>query len=204
MTARNVALFGGGPTTGPVTLVSDTFTRADNASSLGNAETGQAWVPGNFGDIAVLPTYGVSGNKAYCPNGGDQTDPHEWAESGFADVTITANVTVTGPAYLGLLFRRLDSSNYFSARLNTATNDLTLLRNLGGVRANRASVALAQGDPQVIALKVVLSGTSILVYADTVLLITYTDSNFQTATKHGLYINALMSTARIDNFLVTK
>ena len=40
-------------------LVFDSFTRADNPSTLGNAETGQAWQVGGG-------TWGVIGGKAYC------------------------------------------------------------------------------------------------------------------------------------------
>lgn len=194
------ALLGGGAR-GPVTLVSDTFTRADSALTLGNAETGQAWSVGDAGDAATLPTFGISTNQAYAVSLGNQSDPHVIVDSGVADCTIQCGVIVPTSLGSGVLFRRANSSNYFAVYLNTAT--VTILRNLAGVRSSVASASRAVSVGATVAVKVVLVGSSIKVYCDGLLLITYTDANNATATKHGFFAQTGGGGAVYDNFLVT-
>lgn len=194
----------------PANYFADTFTRADSSTTLGTSESGQAWAVGNNGDAATLPTFGIQSGQAYCLNPGTQVDTHAWIETGLSDCAISANVTVCTAAsgdWVGLLFRRQDSSNYFWVRLDNGNDAVAIVRNLAGTRSVPSSAALTLTDGQVVALQIVLSGSSIKVFCDGVLKITYTDTNMQTATKHGLAfpIAAVHApgAARIDNFLVT-
>src|SRR5436853_7315699 len=70
---------------GVQTIVSDTFTRADNAASLGVADTGQAWT-------SLGGTWGISGNQAYCPTAA--LNPLAVVDSGKADCSVQATLTV--------------------------------------------------------------------------------------------------------------
>lgn len=46
---------------GPTVVVSDSFTRANSAVSMGTADTGQTW-------LANDGTWGITSNRAYCTN----------------------------------------------------------------------------------------------------------------------------------------
>lgn len=182
-----------------LTVVSDTFTRADSALTLGNAETGQAW--------GTASTWGVASGKGYLVNAtGGGSDPHAWVDSGVANGAIACDVTVSTTVengLEGLLFNRLDGSNYFVVRISNNSDTISILRNLAGVRSTIASVALVLADAQTVAVRVVRAGSSILVYADGLLMISTTDSSHATATAHGVYASKVAS-ARFDNFRVTR
>lgn len=188
--------------TGRRWLLRDTFSRADSAVTLGNAEAGGAWTVGNLGDTS-LPVWGISGNQARIVTVSG-TDTHAWADAGKADCTIEADVTIASEASsgsTGIVFRRASTGNYWIARLNNAANTISLLLASGGVRSFPASTALTLADGQVVRLRVELRGAVIRVYADGVRMITHNDATHQTGTKHGLY--SFTTTDRFDNFAVT-
>jgi hypothetical protein len=192
----------------PATLVADTFDRADSALSLGTASDGGAWTVGDSGDAATLPTYGIASNKAYLAAPGTQNDPYAWRDAGAADCVVVVDVgvgTSASGSASGLLVRRADSSNYFWIDLYNQGDQVRIGRNLAGVRSIVASTALTIADAQTIRLRVELSGSTFRVYCDGVLKITYTDTNSQAATKHGLYtVNATAAaTPTWDNFSIT-
>jgi hypothetical protein len=100
---------------GLTTMVSDAFTRANDSSHLGSADTGQAWT-------AQLGTWGISGNTAYCSdgysagNGGSATvDPG----AGVREVQVEISVKPPNSDYQGVVLRYSDSNNYWFAFVYT-------------------------------------------------------------------------------------
>lgn len=166
----------------PATSVTDTFNRADNASSMGNADTGQMWVP-NSG------TWGISANRAY-ETGVAGVQATTVVDSGMSDCYV--EVTLTTFDDTGLCFRSTDDNNYF------LTNGSTLFRKQGGVYGGIGGIGgILSGD----VLKVELNGSSIKVYVNGSLALSVTDTFNQTATKHGLRKNGT-DVARFDDFSV--
>ena len=164
--------------------VTDSFNRADNASTMGNTDTGQTWVP-NSG------TWGISSNRAYesaSAPGGQRTTV---VDSGMSD----CNVQVTFTTYddTGLCFRSTDDNNHF---LNN-TSELFRKQSGGYTSLGYFSSTFGSGD----VMKVELNGTSIKVYRNGSLVLSATSSFNQTATKHGLRKNGA-STSRFDDFSV--
>lgn len=172
-------------------LVTDTFTRADSATTLANAETGQAW-------SALTGTWGISSNQAYLAvNAG--VDDYAVVDAGISDGTVT--VTFGAPAnnqYLA--FRATDANNVFVASSTTSTT-LNLYRRSTGTynQIGTASHTWATGD----VVSVWFVGAAITVSVNGVALITATDSFQQTATKHGIGAGSSGTSWRWDNFKVT-
>lgn len=186
-------------------VVWDSFDRADSALTLGSAETGQAWSTGNQGDGGPLPVWGVSSNQGYVVTASG-VDAHVWLESGVADGVVDCAIKLAASfavdRFAGLLFRRVDASNYFAVRFQETTRQLHVLRCLASVRSTVASSApLAVSAGETLPLRLVLRGSTILVWANGVGVITYTDANMAAGTKHGLYEYGV-GTPRFDNFRV--
>ena len=101
---------GGGPSTITIT---DSFDRADNASVIGNTDTGQAWT------IPFGGTWGIISNEAYQSanaGGGGNKAPAILIDSTKSNIDLSVNVTTqqTGNSVgAGLIFRYLDGSNYW-------------------------------------------------------------------------------------------
>lgn len=181
-------------------LVRDTFTRADSALTLGNAEIGGAWTDGDSDDTSG-PVFGVASGRAYRESGAG-LDLYSYQETGRADCTIEADIdidTSASSALHGLLFRRVSTGNYWAARVQNSTNQLSLLLNNGGARSAAATVALSLADGQTIRMRVTLIGQLILVYVDGTLLITHSSEVHVAGTQHGLYTSA-STVVRWDNF----
>lgn len=182
-------------------IAKDSMTRADNPISMGNCESNQYWNVGSY-DNTELPTVGISSNYGYFPSTSG-TDSHAWIETGFSDCTISCKINYDSDADKGILFRRVDANNYFYAHIDTTNNNLVISRCLNGVRSDIASVsgaAVSAGDSKY--WSVVLSGSAILVTTTrSYKVLTTTDTNLVTATKHGIY-NASGNTSSFSNFIV--
>jgi len=163
--------------------VTDSFNRADSTTTMGNADTGQTWVP-NSG------TWGISSNKARLVTGTSQATTV--LDSGLSDCTI--EVTLSTFEYSGLCFRSTDDNNHF------LTNAGSLSRREGGTftKINDFSQGFASGDT----IKVVLSSSSITVYRNGSSVLSATSSFNQSETFHGLRTNA-GTNARFDDFSIT-
>ena len=173
---------GGGAT------VSDTFNRADNASSLGTSDSGHVW-------SALLGTWGISSNKAYKPSGAGQS--FAVVDSGLSDCTIDVTVSGTLTAGGGITFRATDASNLWFVEMDVGQ---TLLYKVeaGGYNAPVTGMAtFSVGD----VMSVVLSGTSISIEKNGTQIGSHTSSFNQTATKHGL--RAYGNAVTFDDFSVT-
>lgn len=174
--------------TGGAVLITDTFNRADNASGLGIADTGQSWQ-------TISGSWQISGNQAVANGSGNQIAV---IPSGISDATILANVKSSGNG-VGLAFRVVDSSNYWFVHIR---NDgfSQLLKVIGGSSTsvgNLASPTYSDGTE----LKVILNGSTISLYYGGVLRNTYNDAALQTATMHGLF--ASFSGTWQDNFTIS-
>lgn len=167
-------------------LVSDSFDRPDSTTSLGIADTGQAWT-------SILRTFGISGNKAATT----VADAAAHLDSGVADADITCDITHGGDN--GLAFRSTGTSNFMVARLGA--NKVQAYRRQSGAYTLVGEAAMALTVGQAYAFRVACFGSTIDVYVDGVKKLTVTDSFQSTATAHGLY-GSHFNGSRWDNFTV--
>ncbi len=184
-------------------VVTDTFTRADNALTLGSAESGQAWT-------AVAGTWGISSNKAYCV--GDMDTETAVLESGIADGIV--DCTVSGTLASGtdfriphVLVRYLDANNFL--RVFYGAGNVKLQKSDGGVTSDLAVTALAALDGTDYAIRIAMVGNSVKVYVDGTERISYTlaggDTKYNAYTKVGMRLRKSGSpatAARWDNLAV--
>lgn len=177
---------------GAVTVASDTFTRADNTSVIGNAEVGGAWTA----LIGALSSWGISSNQAYSAAGANNITIYQSTTASDCTVSITLSVW---SGQMGLWCRITDASNFI--RLLEAGGTIFLEKIVAGVSSTLGSTAivLASGDT----LSLVMSGNSIVAKRNGTTIITASDAFNATATKHGFGWSAGSLTGRFDNFLVT-
>ncbi|ANY67312.1 hypothetical protein BBD42_13130 [Paenibacillus sp. BIHB 4019] len=166
-------------------LISDSFDRADSASSLGNADTGQTWT-------VHTGTWGIQGQRAYTPSG---TENYATIDSGIVDyrAEVTLSVRVNRS---GLVFRFLDSANYYRFVLSSTT--VFLQRRLLGVTTSLSSFTVTPADGDV--LRVVLNGMNIMAYYNGELKANVNDITFLLPTRVGM--ESAGSSCRLDNFKV--
>lgn len=174
------------PSSGSTIYVSDTFTRADSSSSLGTADTGQAWT-------ALAGTWGISSNKAYKVTASAQG--YAVIDSLHADCTVA--VTVSGASMTaggGVTFRASDASNLWFVDIDGTGS--SIYKNQTGSLTNMLSgmAGFTAGD----VMSVVLLGTSIIVKKNGTQIGSLTNSFNSTATKHGL--RDYTGTVRLDDF----
>lgn len=173
--------------------ITDSFTRADNAASLGTTETGaKAWT-------ALNGTWGILSNQAYLAS--LTTDGVAVIDAGVADCTVSMTVRTTA-GNQGIAFRGVDASNHWRA-VFLGTN-LYLQKKVATVNTDApgSPVAVTPADGDV--LSVVLSGANITVKVNGVTKYAITDAQFQTATKHGLCQSGTGATSyKYDDFSVT-
>jgi hypothetical protein len=170
----------------------DYFTRTASSITMGSCSTGQIWTAGSYQD-ADNPVLGISSNMGYFPST-PGTDSHAYIETGLSDCVITSKITFdsTVDSDKGIVFRREDANNYFYLHLDTAADALVLSKCLAGVRDRVASVALAGGLSSIATTRCYLSGSSIKAgltfgLSASSRQLEVTDTDFLTATKHGLY-----------------
>ena len=171
--------------------VKDTFTRADSALTLGNAETGQAW-------SALGGTWGISSNQAYAVNDGN--DFYAVAESGLPDPIVEVTYAVVADTQR-LVFRASDVNNLWI--ISNQSGAWKLLKRVTGAYTQVSTdytAASANGD----IVRVILRGATISVYINGTLRIgPVADSFNPTATHHGIGHAVMGGTAaRWDNFRV--
>lgn len=180
-----------GPTPSvPPANVTDNFNRADNNSSLGNANTGQPWQV--YGS-----RFGISSNQAYPVNNGPTT--YAVVDSGSADGTLQVTVPVN-PQDTRIPFRVVDLNNmYWLERRGGSPPIYDVNKIVNGSRSSfpPLSVTAANGDR----IKIVLSGPSIQVYINDTLASSITDSSIN-STKHGIGTYGT-NAPRFDDFSFT-
>lgn len=167
--------------------ITDTFNRA-NSTTLGSAETGQAW--SYYGGV-----WGVSSNRAYQST--PAADSFAVVDLGKAaqDITVDYVVAVGGMCVVARIVDR--GNNYLAdGSGNGGTAPLAILRKSGGgytVLGNGPNTSGAS------TIRFVASGTSLTMYQNGVQVIAVTDSAHQTATLVGIRSDA-DTAGRFDNF----
>ncbi len=177
-----------------MSTVSDSFDRADNASSLGTADSGEAWA-------SVNGTWGVTGNQAYLAGSGGL--PVAAIDTDHENITATVTIAATG-GFFGVFARGAAgmTSGYddkFAVLSNTHT--LLIYKFESGAITTLASVVhpVVAGDT----LGIRCSGTTISALVNGVIVASATSSAHLTNTVAGLYLSTGLPTwgdARFDNF----
>jgi len=176
-----VSVASASPWTGSVT---DNFDRADSATTLGSAQTGQAWT-------ATRGTWGITGNAAYSATAVD--DDLATIETTQSNHRVTVNVPVpagVGAASPGIVTRFADINNHYMAVLAFTSGGTAPLVKLfkkvaGGYTQIGTTVTLPD---QTGSVKFALSafGTTITVLVNDVAVIRKIDSSLSAGTKVGL------------------
>lgn len=183
--------------------VTDSFNRADDAATLGNADSGQTWVPDDSGG-GFFSVWGISGNRAYAPGPAPDHQTQAYVETGKSDGTVAVKIAVYGGDD-GIIFRYRDVNNYLLATVVSGGTERIIYERVAfAFAALDVSSGLSFGDGDV--LGVVMSGTSIITTKNGSPFGTpITTSRFQTETKHGIrtYTGATGTTTRFDDFSFT-
>lgn len=175
-------------------IVLDTFNRADNPSSLGNADTGQAW-------IAKDNVWGILSGEAYTPASGSPSLI-------IVDSGVSTNFKISvrmakwgvGSQAPGLAIRAIDSDNMFRFT-QTTTSSLMFQKKVAGViitLGDYTGLTLADND----VMSIFLQGNEFKLYLNDTLLGTFTDAFNDTVTTHGLCTGTGSVTGRWDDFKI--
>lgn len=182
------------PETPPETtgIVQDSFDRADSATLLGVADSGQTWQP-------LSGTWGISGNKSYeVTNGGG--DKFSVIDSTVSNCTIECEILWRTGGIIGLLCRAIDVNNLIFTFIQSG--NMTLAKKVGGAYTSLGIYSFTPVDGTTYKVKIVLSGNNITVYLDDVSRITTNVTEHVTNTKHGLFKNSASNNQRFDNFYI--
>lgn len=171
-------------------VVSDTFNRTDNASSLGSTETGQAWsVVGNG-------TWGIIGNQAYCTTNTGVS--RALVSSGYSNCQIDVDLSITEGTEAQLVFRHVDANNEWSLRPSSTRYELW--KKVAGVSTMvRFTTGITPKNNDHV--QIVLDDTNFMVLVNNTKIIDICDQDLITGTKHGLFSN-FANIPRWDNFSV--
>lgn len=186
-----------------VTLLSDTFTDADNTSLAAHTmDVGSGWTA-NVGTFKILfdkatPNSNVNGDTATC-------------DAGVADYILTCDVTPENGApgnedTPALFIRFQDTSNWFAVQSTSGGQLCEIYENKAGSVSLKATSFGGFTSGISYAHKVVVSGSSITVYINGLFQVAYTSAtDFSTATKVGIRVGVGGSPPGLctfDNFLV--
>jgi hypothetical protein len=178
-----------------VLVASDTFTRANSALTLGDAETGGTWTP--------AATWGISSNTAYYVSGGSTYNTRAYLSVvGSANATVTVTLTTITATKPGLTFRGsgADTDNCWFLEADVA--GYNLVKRVAGATTTVWSGGSVPANGDAIAVR--LSGNDITVYINGAAQTTATDAFNASAIQHGLWNReASDALARYDSFLVT-
>lgn len=169
-----------GQTSATVTPISvlDSFDRANNSSSLGTADSGQAWV-------ALAGTWGILSNQAYLVSstGNDMA----YIDAGLSDCTVTAVIQGDVDAHWRIAARIIDVLN--ALVLTVTATSLTIFRVTAGggsAIANATGLTVTVGDR----LGIDCRGSDISIVQNGNTLVTASETQGQLSTKHGLQADA--------------
>lgn len=177
-----------GANTGIGVLGGDGFNRADSATSLGSAVTGQVWTAGGGGVM------GIQAGKAYAVS-----NSRHWVETGLADVDVSLDFE--GSISEGwIVFRATDDNNWWRFGPDRADGRIIVQKRVAGTITSPASMGVTKGfvTRPGDRLRVVAKGNVLTFYRNNQFVLTLTDSFNSTATKHG--IGSTPGTVRLDNF----
>lgn len=168
--------------------VYDSFSRPDNAGSLGNAETGQPWetISGSMQlkDNSAMPVSGAG----YCVS---------IINANMTDCEITTVIKVPGNESR-VIFRLVDANNFW--QLQAKSTGYNLYKKISGSYTTVGeSVCMPQSADIV---EVTLRGNSIKIDVNSVQLFNITDSACNRGSKHGIGSHSASATAAINYFKV--
>jgi hypothetical protein len=172
----------------PNIIVFDSFNRVDNTETMGNADTGQIWVP--FVGIG-----GIINSRARCVStSGGQFGTYIDA---IVSNCILGCVLSTIGANQRLLFRGVDNINRFS--LNISGGVYVLGITVDGITTSliTAECVAVNNDR----INIILNGSLIRIYVNENIVIDTTDERHLNGTKYG--IGATSTGVRWDNFKIT-
>lgn len=161
-------------------LLSDLFTRADNANSMGNADTGETWE-------AIVANWGIRTNRAYKNDlvvfTGIAGLP---CRSALGRVRVLLGTVPTdGSQLLGISFRIVDADNHFRAVVWNP--NLAVQKTVAGAVTTLYSAAHGETLAANMPLDVLLtSGDGIEVRLNSISKFSGSDSAHASAQKHGL------------------
>lgn len=204
------------PALSVATVVTDTFTRADSSTSIGTADTGQAW-------SALKGTWGIKTNAAelYTGAAGGQEVAVVDAGTGHANGTVQVDIIPHagvggGGIDAGVVTKVADASNYLLVAVHKldTSSDLKLYKCVAGaftqLGATYTGTSFAYGTT--VTVKIVNTATTVDVYLDgnATPAISYTltsgeQTTFNSNTKHGIRVNSTgdgTQGAAFDNFTV--
>lgn len=170
----------------------DSFDRADSATSLGSSDTEEDWTAGSG-------TWGIDTNQAQVVSGADAVATFDTTrEDGTLSVLLTISGT-TDRVKAGVVFRYIDESNYLLVKLEktSGVDSLELLKREGGsytVLESVTSFGLSEGTQY--ALEVTLDEDDISVSLDAEEQIEHTlaggdETTFASGTRVGLWADVV-------------
>lgn len=140
--------------------VTDSFTRADSASSLSKTDNGRYWLPS-------AGTFGISSNKAYNPSATNNDQTFFWLpELNDGTIQYKATPSVSGANYNTpcLLFRRQDTDNLLRVTLTDSL--IRLDKRDAATPATLASTAQTFTNNTEYTICIVMAGINIKIYVN--------------------------------------
>lgn len=170
----------------------DSFNRADSATALGVAETGQMWTP-------LKGVWGIRANAAYFVSDPVLNNNVAVVETGLSDCAVWVTVTAESGGNCRLAFRVADVNNLFVLQYESSGGQWSLFQRVAGTYTRIAAYV----TPFVANTEIgaVLLGTSIRIFIAGVERMTLTNTNHASAARHGISAFTT-STANLDNFRV--
>jgi hypothetical protein len=180
-------------------IVRDSFDRANNASSLGNADTGQAWVN------VLTPVWGISGNMAYVSSGSSIV-AIAVINAAKSKLIISMDALWKTGDQAAIVFR-CDGTydNVFRWLISELGTKLLLVKKVGGGSTTvLADIPFSPVNNTVYNLKVVTNGNQIRCYVDNLEKLSTVDTNLVSNTYCGMqtYNYDRVPTSTFDNFKV--
>lgn len=150
-------------------LVSDSFTRADSATSMGTAPTGQAWAP-------QTGTWGISANRAYNTSTGASVTT--LIETGVVNHDATCVINQAAGTFLpGLVVRGLDDGNRWGGYLHVANDRVQIYRATSGATTMIVDAPLTLEYNVDYTVRVTAIADVISVYVNGTLIVSHTMSS---------------------------
>ena len=148
-----------------VAAITDSFNRADSATSLGNTDTGQTWQQVGTGIVGII------GGTAY------RATNYAIAvvDFGQADMMVSHKLITLGDYFCGHLARYVDANNYYELQGSSAGGGLEykVARIIGGAQTIVAGASIpaptASGDVLAVSYKEEGGGTKIRCYKNGIL-----------------------------------